>query len=605
MGLHRTAHYLQSKGRGNDTMLVHMTPGEVKGLQALALRHGGSLTINPDTGLPEAGFLEQILPVVAAAGLTYLTAGAAAPALATALGPAAAGGAGLLSAGAATTAGGILAGAGAGALISGGMAAIQGKDAGQAALMGGLGGGIAGGLGAYSGDPSQLAAASQQVATAPTPEIANQLAAQQAQAVQQITNVGASGLPPTPDVSNVYSGLAGQPTVPAGTMPPGLTDIPYAPTQAGIDAAKLSGEAQRAALNKLAEQTGTGVTSTTFGQAPGIDAEQALYRAENLARPSGVGDIYKPITESAVKTQMPSQTADTFYGKLEPYGFGRAAVQSLPAIGLLEDKQQTGPQDTYVSPLRRLSPNFQAYEPPRPNPYYSATYPRYAAEGGIMQSYQAGGPVERMSMMNTAMNPQGGLYPQGMIDKTQYATPIQRPVSAELVMETPAYERSNPMLMNTGGVTRLPKGDAGVYKDTDPATRNQDAFTAALTRLGGMQKKANVKGLPALKAVAKPLGDVQELASGGLGGYSDGGRMLKGPGDGMSDSIPGVIGGKQPARLADGEFVVPADVVSHLGNGSTDAGARKLYTMMDKIRKARTGKKKQAPAVKADRYMPA
>jgi hypothetical protein len=90
----------------------------------------------------------------------------------------------------------------------------------------------------------------------------------------------------------------------------------------------------------------------------------------------------------------------------------------------------------------------------------------------------------------------------------------------------------------------------------------------------------------------------------GLGGYSDGGRMLKGPGDGMSDSIPGVIGGKQPARLADGEFVVPADVVSHLGNGSTDAGAKKLYSMMDKVRQARTGKKKQAPQVNVDKYLP-
>ena len=100
----------------------------------------------------------------------------------------------------------------------------------------------------------------------------------------------------------------------------------------------------------------------------------------------------------------------------------------------------------------------------------------------------------------------------------------------------------------------------------------------------------------------------QGYAAGGvshLGDYSDGGRLLRGPGDGVSDSIPASIGNKQPARLADGEFVVPADVVSHLGNGSTDAGARKLYSMMDKIRKARTGKKKQAPAVKADRYMPA
>ena len=82
-------------------------------------------------------------------------------------------------------------------------------------------------------------------------------------------------------------------------------------------------------------------------------------------------------------------------------------------------------------------------------------------------------------------------------------------------------------------------------------------------------------------------------------------RYLNGKGDGMSDDIPAMIDGKQPARLADGEFVIPADVVSHLGNGSSKAGAKKLYSMMDRIRKARTGKKSQAPAVKSERYMPA
>jgi hypothetical protein len=81
------------------------------------------------------------------------------------------------------------------------------------------------------------------------------------------------------------------------------------------------------------------------------------------------------------------------------------------------------------------------------------------------------------------------------------------------------------------------------------------------------------------------------------------GRYLKGDGDGMSDDIPATINGKQPARLADGEFVIPADVVSHLGNGSSDAGAKRLYKMMDKVRVARTGKKKQAPAVKPEKYM--
>jgi len=135
-------------------------------------------------------------------------------------------------------------------------------------------------------------------------------------------------------------------------------------------------------------------------------------------------------------------------------------------------------------------------------------------------------------------------YPQSGIDRTQYATPSQMPTSAEIV--------------------------------------NAD-YDARVNPYTGMAK-----------------GGIADL-----GGYSDGGRMLKGPGDGMSDSIPGVIGGKQPARLADGEFVVPADVVSHLGNGSTDAGAKQLYSMMDKVRKARTGKKAQGKEINPHKYMPA
>ena len=100
----------------------------------------------------------------------------------------------------------------------------------------------------------------------------------------------------------------------------------------------------------------------------------------------------------------------------------------------------------------------------------------------------------------------------------------------------------------------------------------------------------------------------QAMSAGGisnLGSYSDGGRMLRGPGDGMSDSIPASISGKRPARLADGEFVVPADVVSHLGNGSTDAGAKTLYGMMDKVRSARTGRKSQGREINPRKYMPA
>jgi hypothetical protein len=97
------------------------------------------------------------------------------------------------------------------------------------------------------------------------------------------------------------------------------------------------------------------------------------------------------------------------------------------------------------------------------------------------------------------------------------------------------------------------------------------------------------------------------FADGGMPEYKAGGKLLNGPGDGMSDDIPAVIRGKgvQRAALADGEFVIPADVVSHLGNGSTKAGAKKLYQMMAQVRKARTGKTRQAPAVKTDRLLPA
>jgi len=107
----------------------------------------------------------------------------------------------------------------------------------------------------------------------------------------------------------------------------------------------------------------------------------------------------------------------------------------------------------------------------------------------------------------------------------------------------------------------------------------------------------------------KASGGMIGYAGGGgistLGGYSDGGRLLRGPGDGVSDNIPATIAGKQPARLADGEFVVPARIVSELGNGSTDAGAKRLYEMMDRVQKARRKTKNVAADTKAAKYLPA
>ena len=136
------------------------------------------------------------------------------------------------------------------------------------------------------------------------------------------------------------------------------------------------------------------------------------------------------------------------------------------------------------------------------------------------------------------------------------------------------------------------------------------AMDRAYEKYKGIAPRQNQQ-LPAMFEAfnPEPTSDQFQFAQGGitnLGGYSDGGRLLKGPGDGVSDDIPAMIGDKQPARLADGEFVIPARIVSEIGNGSTDAGARKLYAMMDRVQKAR-GKtlKNVAANSKADKYLPA
>lgn len=158
--------------------------------------------------------------------------------------------------------------------------------------------------------------------------------------------------------------------------------------------------------------------------------------------------------------------------------------------------------------------------------------------------YAGGGPIEAMSNANALGENTG--YPMAGINKGAYATPYQTPISRNVI---------------TGS------SDTGV----NPMTGEMTNFAA-----GGISD---------------------------LGAFSDGGRMLKGPGDGMSDDIPATIANKQPARLANEEFVIPADVVSHLGNGSSEAGAKQLYKMMDRVRQARTGTKKQGKQIKPEKYL--
>jgi len=238
-----------------------------------------------------------------------------------------------------------------------------------------------------------------------------------------------------------------------------------------------------------------------------------------------------------------------------------------------------------------------------------------AAMGGLQATPQA-------QMVNTP-NPNAPMS-HDLVD-AYHRPQVQMPVPQPVMMASGGA--SDPMNYSSDPVTNLPADQ--IYA-INPATHTPYAQDIAQSGLSGNGLAALIAQENAAKAAAQQsiaqdtnatkaastggsMGtSVNAYADGGgiynLGGYSDGGRLLRGPGDGVSDSIPATIGHKQPARLADGEFVVPARIVSELGNGSTEAGARKLYAMLDRIQAARSksvGKGNVAKNSNADKHLPA
>jgi len=560
MSLHTAANYLQSKGRNNDSMLVHMTPREVKGLQDLAMASGGSLTINPDTGLPEAGFLESILPMLGGALLTMIPG----------VGPLAAAG-----------------------IMAGGYGIATGS----------VEKGLLAGLSAYGG--AGLAGSLANAGTSALAEAGGATA----------TNLG----------DQAISNAATQ-ALPQGYSTAGSAFTPTEMLQGSVNPAQFANVQANAAQSVLSDPNN--FRNLTADQLTSL--QSAAGRAANpmdVVRSAGMSNATTGLTPGQATSAGIKDVFSSGSNALDFAGNNKMALASavLPAAmseygqkGINAPVEDTSDDGDY---LKRLSPNFRAQDPIRPNPYYEARYPTYAASGGLMAAnpptpgLMDGSQAANVNFMGKDM------YPMSDQRTAQYAVPSQMPTSAQQAMAS--YEaNTNPLTgavtMASGGIAGYSEGGfkpvshlpvKGVYTDSDPDTAKKPADQAAMIRLNKILASANLGKAKVPKTNIKGLGDIPDVAAGAgggsIGGYSDGGRMLKGPGDGMSDSIPAVIGKKQPARLADGEFVVPADVVSHLGNGSTDAGAKRLYSMMDKIRKARTGKKKQAPSVNVSKYMPA
>jgi hypothetical protein len=245
---------------------------------------------------------------------------------------------------------------------------------------------------------------------------------------------------------------------------------------------------------------------------------------------------------------------------LMKYGMAAAApLASMETTAKMPDMpKDTDPGQRYTYSPGRVE-NFPEADPTgREQRYFAPRFtPVTSAEAKGIYGYAVGGPIEQMSGQN-AIGANTG-YPMADINKGAYAAPWQTPVSQNII---------------AGSQDIAVDPYTGQEQRTSPAPQAQFAG-------GGLSD---------------------------LGGYSDGGRLLRGPGDGVSDSIPAMIGKKQPARLADGEFVVPARIVSELGNGSTEAGARKLYAMMDRVQKARgktVGKGKIAKNSRAEQHLPA
>jgi hypothetical protein len=305
------------------------------------------------------------------------------------------------------------------------------------------------------------------------------------------------------------------------------------------------------------------------------------------------GGVGAGLTPAATAATAAPTVAATATPAVLPAGVtaGTLPASALPAAG-------AGSAGITALPIDQAAANIMAQQPA-----LAATQQTLASTPGL----EAGRILE--NSLQTGLDV-GGMNPAQMT-----SAPMS---SFQQAMNSPfQYIKDNPFKMGAAALA----GATGARKEMEepgeydgPLKRfryNPDVYRPQFAE-GGI---ASLTSMPVERmsdrndAMAMMANRGQMYAAGGgissLGSYSDGGRMLKGPGDGMSDSIPASISNKRPARLADGEFVVPADVVSHLGNGSTDAGARQLYSMMDKVRSARTGTKKQGRQIRPQKMMPA
>ena len=372
-----------------------------------------------------------------------------------------------------------------------------------------------------------------------------------------------------------------------------------------------------------------GTSSGIAGAVPevGKTAAQQLAQQSASAIPSGVNvplssaneitSIASNTGNTAAQTIAAQQASPLIAGAVMPAAGAASEVapsmfsQGLSSVGTWAAEHPAQAIQGVAAAgqgINALTQQYPTYLPntgknlPPSNIHLASDYkPSTSTSMKPLASYADGGDVSGIGTVG-----QSGMFPQSQMNASQYATPAQMPAQALQLQRDVNSDYDTKTNTYTGAETGFANGG----EVTPPVNKY---YADALAQLQTQQQAAPQQVMPApvqQQPAQLPPTSAAPVAPSGIAGVQKfaRGRLISGSGDGVSDSIISSIDGQQPARLASNEYVVPARAVSELGNGSSEAGAKRLDKMVERIqtsRKKTVGKGKIAVDARARRSMPA
>jgi hypothetical protein len=572
---------LAQQGRYGDTMLAHINPEEAGILKAL----GGSGTINPNTGLPEYFVKSAVKPFKKAFSklddvvLQPITGAVqdVVQAVDKATGP--------FGQMAAAYLGGPLAPLTAG--LYGGLAGEDGFNFKRGLMSGALAYGaqnLAGGLEAAGGGPPPIPDPTTQIASELGANAATGAGSQAAMLADQAAAFGDAG------ISNIASS--------AGYASPMQLGIPGTDLAAGEIAKTGLTEPPASIMDKIGSNLSKVADSSTYKD---IGSDIATKTAQIPERLGTLGKGAYNLATNQPGAMANFKSVASLQNTALPMYMGATGIAAIDEAEKIKKQQELELAEYNARVNRGVA---SATEAMRANPYDFAA-------GGEVDPRISPDLIKQMTMASKMPS----MYEMYQMKDAPKVVGDKSMMQSNLGYDIPLDKDTMLSLLASGNLTRgsgldIPAYGAGIKK------KLKDGEFAGYAEKNDMtgEKRFGAKYTKNFALGGDVNSGMDSMADSGLGNLraglhlAKGGmppRFLSGGGDGMSDSIKATINGDQPARLADGEFVIPADVVSHLGNGSSKAGAKQLYSMMDKVRSARTGTKKQGRQINPNKFLPA